>query len=229
MLYDEGFINSLPYPEMGWKSPIVVYIAKEVSTPHAELKKYIESWYQKIPEIKKPSYYSRLRSSDDKEFCAQIFEFLVSDFCATYGEVNLDPILADGKTPELLWEIEGEKGLLDVVTLFEDKEKEDQQKGIDSLLNYLSSIEHYYTISISYEYVNLRELKYKAIKNQLLAYLDALDYENISIEEQLVIDDYGICANFTPFARKIKEKKGVSRNYEIVSWHSFAMYIARSL
>lgn len=52
---------------------------------------------------------------DDKEFLTQIHEFFVYDFCEGLGEIDRDPEVGDGKTPELLWDIPGQKALLDVL------------------------------------------------------------------------------------------------------------------
>lgn len=148
MLYDEEFISGLPEPELGWKSPLVVYVAKEVNEQYKKFNIYIEDWFEKIDEEKKSSYYPRLRSMDDKEFLAQIHEFFVYDFCEGLGEVDIDLELEDGKTPELLWDIQGQKALLDVVTLFDPEERGKSKTAIDDLLNYLSEIEHYYNVCV---------------------------------------------------------------------------------
>lgn len=210
MLYDDEFINGLPEHEKGWKSPLVVYIAKEVNERYKKFKIYIEEWFERIDEEKKASYYSRLRSMDDKEFIAQINELLVYDFCENLGEVDRDPELEDGKTPELLWDIQGQKALLDVVTLFDTEARGNSKKAIDDLLNYLSEIEHYYDVGVRYENIDLHNLKRKNIKRELIAYLDGLEFENIDPEEGLVMDDYGFVGLFVPVPRKNKQKKNLS-------------------
>lgn len=187
MLYDEDFINGLPNPEEAWKSPLVVYVVKEVSEQHKQLKRYIEKWYEVIEEVKKSSYYSRLRSLDDKIFIAQIFEFFVADFCKSFGEVEFDPTLENGKTPELLWKYQDKECLLDVVTLFDKKDKYDSNRAINDLLNHLGDINHFYNIGVKYDNINIRELKKSKIKRKLIEYLDNLEYENIEPDEELTI------------------------------------------
>ena len=100
MLYDEEYINRLPEPRERWKSPLVVYVAKEVSEQHKQLKLFIENWYESIPEEKRAIYYSRLRSLVDKEFIAQLNEFFVADFCKSLGNIDFDPELENGLTPQ---------------------------------------------------------------------------------------------------------------------------------
>ena len=207
MLYDEEFINSLPNPRIGWKSPLVAYVAKEACEQHRQLKIYIENWYEGLPERKKRSYFSRLRSINDKEFIAQIFEFFVADFCKSVGTIDFDPTLEDGKTPELLWEVEDHQCLLDVVTLFNKNDKDEADREIIILLNYLGTIQHYYNIGVKYKSINLKELKIKNIKKKLVGYLDALDYDRNSQYEELIIEDFGFVGSFTPMLNKLKEKK----------------------
>ncbi|WP_315111432.1 hypothetical protein [Clostridium intestinale] len=209
MLYDEEFINGLPNPEAGWKSPLVAYVAKEASEQHKRLKEYFESWYEELPPDKKASYFSRLRSLSDKEFLAQIFEFFVADFCKVLGNVEFNPTLEDGKTPELLWEIQGQSCLLDVVTSFDPKDKGETNRGINDLLNYLGSIEHYYNIGVEYKNIDIKNLKMRRIKKELIKYLDSLDYNGISPEDKLIIDDFGFCGTFIPALRVRKEKKPI--------------------
>ncbi|WP_430489155.1 hypothetical protein [Rossellomorea marisflavi] len=210
MLYDEEFIKGLPEPEKSWKSPLVVYVAKEVSEQHKNFKNYLEKWYEKIDEEKKASYYSRLRSLNDKEFIAQIHEFFVYDFCEGLGEVDLDPVLEDGKTPELLWDIQGQNVLLDVVTLFDPEKKENSNAAVNELLNYLGEIEHYYDVCVSYENIVLHNLKRKKIKKALIDYLDGLDFNNIQSDEELIMDDYGFEGVFIPVPRKNYQKKNLA-------------------
>lgn len=209
-LYDKKFIEGLPNPENGWKSSLVVYVAKESTESHRQLKQYLERWYRVLPKDKKASYYSRLRSLQDKEFIAQIFEFFVADFCRSHGSVNFDPTLPDGKTPELLWCLNEQECLLDVVTLFDAKDKAEIQKGIDDLLNYLSSIEHFYDICVRYESIDLKKLKMSSIKKKLIEYLDSLDYESISPEEELIIDEFGVFITFMPVPKQEREKASIS-------------------
>ncbi|OAH53857.1 hypothetical protein AWH48_11335 [Domibacillus aminovorans] len=210
MLYDDEFISKLPEPDKSWKSPLVVYVAKEVNEQYKKFKLYIEEWFQRIDEEKKASYYSRLRSLDDKEFLAQIHEFFVYDFCEGLGLVDLDPELEDGKTPELLWDIQGQKALLDVVTLFDPEERGKSKAAIDELLNYLSEIEHYYNICVWYENIDLHNLKRKNIKRALSDYLDGLDFENMKPEEELIMDDNGLVGTFIPVPRQDQQKKNIS-------------------
>ncbi|WP_282019599.1 hypothetical protein [Planomicrobium okeanokoites] len=210
MLYDEKFISGLPEPEIGWKSPLVVYVVKEVNEQYKKFKIYLEDWFKKIDDEKKASYYSRLRSMDDKEFLAQIHELFVYDFCESLGEVDRDPELEHGKTPELLWDIGGQKALLDVVTLFDPEERGNSKAATDDLLNYLSQIEHYFNVCVSYENIDLHNLKRKKIKKSLTDYLDGLDYENINPDEELVLDDYGFTGVFIPVPRKNHQKKNIS-------------------
>ncbi|PFN04197.1 hypothetical protein [Bacillus cereus] len=210
MLYDEEFIHGLPEPEISWKSPLVVYVAKEVNEQYKKFKIYLEEWFEKIDEEKKASYYSRLRSLDNKEFLAQIHEFFVYDFCEGLGKVDRDPELEGGKTPELLWDIHGQKALLDVVTLFDREDRGNSKAAIDDLLNYLRQIEHYFDVCVSYENIDIHTLKRKKIKKELIDYLDSLDYENINPEEELVIDDHGFVGAFVPVPRRKYQKKNPS-------------------
>ncbi|MBM6995774.1 hypothetical protein IM700_008850 [Paenibacillus sp. DXFW5] len=122
MLYDLNFIQNLPGPGETWKTPLVAYVAKSSTHKHASFKEFLEKWFNKIPDEQKSSYYSRLRSLDDKIFISQVNEFLVAEICSRYGEVNFNPTLSNGQTPELLWTINDSTGLLDVVTIFEPEE-----------------------------------------------------------------------------------------------------------
>lgn len=210
MLYDEEYINGLPEPASWWRAPLVAYVVKEASKPQIQLKLYLESWYERIPDSKKSSYFSRLRSSDDKEFLAQVFEFFVADFCKSYVDVDFDPILEDGKTPELIWELQDNKCLLDVVTLFDPKEKAESNNGINDLLNYLGSVEHYYDVCVKYMDINIKGLKKSAIRKQLIRYLDSLDLDNIDPEEELIIDDFGFYGSFIPVPHSNKERRNIS-------------------
>ncbi|WP_214885516.1 MULTISPECIES: hypothetical protein [unclassified Exiguobacterium] len=208
MLYNDEFVSSLTEAEEFWKSPIVVCVAKEKNEKCKQLKNYIEKWFEKIDEDKKKSYSSRLKSLDDKVFLAQVSEFFVYEYCDRLGEIDLDPELKDGKTPELLWDIKGQKALLDVVTLFDNEKREKSNQAIDRLLNYLGKIEHYYNIIVYYENIDEHNIKPKKIKDTLIGYLDGLDLKNVEEQEELIIHDFGFVGGFIPIPKMkfIKDK-----------------------
>ncbi|MFC0525908.1 hypothetical protein ACFFGV_20230 [Pontibacillus salicampi] len=195
-LYDKEFIESLPNLDGNWKAPYVVYVANGVTEKHKSMKAFIEDFYDSIPEDRKLDYYRRLRSQNDKEFLAQINEFLVAKFCSENGEIEFNPKLENGLTPELLWEINGQKVLLDVVTLFESEDIGKEQETIDHLLNYLSDVEHFFDVGIWYEIVDQKNYKPSGIKRKLIKYLDALDPTDVDPEEELVINSDGISGGF---------------------------------
>ncbi|WP_215112416.1 MULTISPECIES: hypothetical protein [unclassified Exiguobacterium] len=209
MLYDDKFISSLPEAEEAWKSPIVVYVAKEKNEHCKQLKVFIERWFEKIEEEKKNSYSSRLKSLDDKVFLAQVSEFFVYDFCDELGKIHRDPKLENGKTPELLWDIKNQEGLLDVVTLFDNREREKSNNAIDHLLNYLGELEHYYNFSVWYEDIDWKTLQPKKIKKRLIRHLDCLDFHNIEDDEELMINDFGFVGSFTPIRKANYQKEKV--------------------
>lgn len=209
MLYDDKFISSLPETEEAWKSPIVVHIAKEKNEQCKQLKIFIEQWFERIEGEQKKSYSTRLKSLDDEVFLAQLSELFVYDFCDKLGEINRDPELDNGKTPELIWNIQDNRALLDVVTLFDNDERGKSNDAIDYLLNYLGKLEHYYNLSIEYENIDRPTLEPKKIKRKLIKYLDCLDFQNIKDGEELKIDEFGFAGVFFPVCKPSYQKEKV--------------------
>ncbi|MDP5276163.1 hypothetical protein [Chengkuizengella axinellae] len=195
-IYDKKFIESLPDHTEKWKAPYVVYISKGLTEKHKSMKLFIEDFYNDISEDKKYDYYKRLRNINDKIFLAQLNEFLVAQFCTNYGQITFNPTLENGLTPELIWKKDDQKGLLDVVTIFESKDISEEEELIDKLINYLSNIEHFFDIGVWYESVDKDNYKPSRIRNKLINYLDNLDPTDIDPEEELLIDSDGISGGF---------------------------------
>ncbi|MGO4107888.1 hypothetical protein [Paenibacillus sp. YAF4_2] len=196
MLYDLDFIQNLPEPEEGWKAPLVAYVAKSSTDKHASFKEFLEKCFNNIPDDQKPNYYSRLRSLDDKIFIAQANEFLVAEMCSMHGEVDFNPTLTNGQTPELLWTINESIGLLDVVTIFESEDTGQEGEEVDRLLNYLSDVEHFFDVGLWYQNIDRTSLKPSSIKKRLIQYLDNIDPDNIDPEEELIIEEDGFYGGF---------------------------------
>ena len=53
MLYDDGFIDALPKIKPGWKNPLILYVIRELTEEHRDLKALIEKWYARISDEKK--------------------------------------------------------------------------------------------------------------------------------------------------------------------------------
>ncbi|MBO3444587.1 hypothetical protein [Clostridium sp. CCUG 7971] len=189
-LYDQDFINTLPEISGKWKAPLISYIAKEHNNYCKNLKNFIEQWYEKIEDKKKEDSYKRLRSQNDDELKAKINEFLVAEFCSSIGNIEFDPTIKDGKTPELLWFIDNKKALLDVVTLSPQEDVKKENHDIDILLNYLKNIESdKYNLIIHYDYIS-RGFKPKEIKLEIDRYLEKICDKSNYIEPLYIDKDY---------------------------------------
>lgn len=168
MLYDDDFCAELKSIKSSWKKPLVSYIASEETEEYKNLKILIEKWFSKICEDKKAEYSSRLKSLNDEIFIAQLFEFLVFEYCEAKYPLDIDPELDTGKTPEMIWHVHDDKVILDVVTLFDNKNDSQKVKLLDELINYLFEDVSNYSFGISFEDIDPSKLKKKKIKKELL-------------------------------------------------------------
>lgn len=198
-LYDDEFIKSLPTVDGKWKAPLISYIVSGKSEYNNNLRKLILEWYEKIPDNKKLDSYRRLRSTDDTELRAKINEFLVAEFCSNLGEIEFDPTIEEDKTPDILWRINKNLALIDVVTLSDEKNTKEEQHDIDNLLNYLKSVQNdKYDVIVEYENIN-RNLKKKEIKNIIERYLEQICKEEIKIYTLPINrDDFNGIITFIP-------------------------------
>lgn len=199
-LYDQEFVDTLP-PLKPWNTPAVVYVAREATPGHSNMKQFLETAFARVPDRKKAEVYARLRSLDDKTFIAQVFELYVADFCGRYGEVDFDPVLADDKTPDVLWSINGHNLILDVATVFDEEAAAEEIQAVNQLLGYLHQVEHYFHVLLDYDHIDLHNLRPSAIRDRLIQFLDSQD-PNKPDELELYYDGDGLTGRFSIVPRR---------------------------
>lgn len=183
-IYDEHFVQCLPSVK-AWGSPLVASIARGETAPYQKTKALIAEYYCSLPEsCSKMDVYQRLRSCNDRVLIPQLYEVLVWDFCRKFGKVNLHPILPDGGTPDMIWIIDGNEVLLDVVTVFGDKGDQRETDAVNKLLRYLGEqVEHHFNVFLEYEEIDESALKPSVLREKLVEFLDTLDPDMTSEAE----------------------------------------------
>lgn len=184
MLYDEDFCNEVKKINLAWKKPLVSFVTNGETEQHRNLKILIEKWFSRISEDKKAEYSSRLKSLDDEVFIAQLSEFLVFEYCEQKYPLEIDPKLDSGKTPEMIWNVDDERVILDVVTIFDNKISSQKEKRLEELINYLSDDFSNYSFGIYFEDIDASKLKKKKIKTELKHCVQLEEsFVNFDIEE----------------------------------------------
>lgn len=206
MLYDEDFIRNLPQANGRWKTPLVVHVASENKVQYSNIRTLILKWYDRVRDDRKADYASRLRSLNDKEFMSQMMEFCVAELCECFGEVEFDPVLDDGRTPDLLWKIGDTRVLIDVVTLFESREDGADQQALEELISYLEKTSHYFDFMLFYDFIDRKAMKPKTVKQELMRYFDSLDPCFVGVDECCYVETDGFAGTLFPRSKGVKSQ-----------------------
>lgn len=171
MLYTQEFIDSLS-PMRPFENPWVVALCR--LEEQKKMKDMIEQWYADLPDVMKLRLKGKLLSVDNDIFVSAFHELAIYRYCLEEGwDVEYEPTLKSGLTPDLLVHSK-EYGdfLVEVTTLFDSEKIAKAVVRQEALTQAISAIQTDFVLGLHYDrgypLVNFEPKKLaKAIKDWL--------------------------------------------------------------
>lgn len=184
-IYDKKFIEKLPEFDK-YDNPWVVSLCKRKESSLKRLRLQIERWFQNLPDKNKPEMYNALRSLGNAEFLAAFYELMIFQYCIEEGwEIKKHPLI-NGKTPDFEIKTAKEKFYMEVLTIFEEKEKAKQKRKYHNLLREIGMIKSDYLISVYIKEWLDSNSDFKKIVGEIKIWLHGLDkQEGINYKKKI--------------------------------------------
>lgn len=188
-IYDKKFIDKLPEFNK-YDNPWVVSLCKRKELSLKNFRLQIERWFQNLPDKNKLEMYKALRSLDNAEFLSAFYELMIFQYCIEEGWEIIKHPLINGKTPDFKIKTADETFYLEVLTIFEEKEKIKQERKYHKLLREIGMIKSDYLISIHIKEWLGSNCDFKKIVEEIKVWLLTLDKQE-GINYKKKINDFG--------------------------------------
>ncbi len=128
LLYPTHFVKKVPKPERFFEDRYLVKLLKGDFYNPQELE-CLERWYRELQSDHKKDLKMRLQSFDNRKFYSAVTELATSRVCVERGWKYKHGAFCMGKCPDfVVTPQDRQKFILEVVTVFEDQEKQKQRE-----------------------------------------------------------------------------------------------------
>ena len=129
-----------------WRTPLFASLLLDNRKEMVKFKRQIEKWFENLENNERKDFLNRFRSKNDREHLSAFFELMWNQF---FYEENWKVIrhpLISGSNNKIDFYVKNKKQnfYFEVVTVFQDSEREKKERLIDELLNKLNEIKHYF-------------------------------------------------------------------------------------
>lgn len=170
-LFSKEFIAQLPDMNR-FDNPMVVKLCKDTMASNVKLREAIEKWYRKLPQEAKAGMKARLQSLEDNEFNSAFFELALKEHFEEAGfDVEFEPTLDDGTTPDFRIAAKGSEAFVEVRTIMEAEEEQLNQKRKNQALAQIDKIATKYVLSVHFEEEPSTDIKPSALKKEIEQWL----------------------------------------------------------
>jgi len=198
-----------------WHTPLFASLVLDNSRVKHTFKKQIEKWFENLPDSEKVHFLSRFKSKNDREHLSAFFELMWNQFF--YEEkwkITPHPSIS-GVSGKVDFFIENTKQdfYFEVVTVFQDLEREKREKLIDELLNKINEIKHYFFISIYIKDWLPDKFKISRVKSFIKSELDKLDPKQDIGIKQVIYSSNNYKIRFDISGKKMLRKDSIIGAY----------------
>ena len=189
-LFEKELIDKLErkYAGKRWARPNIAFLATD---PRVERERQrIQDWFNEIPMESKRSIKGRFTSEDDRQHFSAYNELVVHRFLQNNGlEHEFEPEVAEGE-PDFLVKAATDF-YLELASVFESRDLTKDISKLQSLLEELSKIEHYFFLGIE-DYVIPDNISYRHIKRFIQEWMDSFDPSTLSEMRETTYDQCGL-------------------------------------
>lgn len=173
----------------------------------------IEEWFQATPDRLKSDLLGRLRSTNSKQHFGAYYELVTREFFRMQGySVEMSPIFGNDRPDLLLTANQVDNPtVVEVATVFDDPEWEEEERKLNMLLDRLNGIHHYFLLGITVETTPLPDgINYDALRNFIVGWFDSHDAATTENSDRIRYEKDGLSLTLSLYPKKSKyrNKKG---------------------
>jgi len=171
VVYPRKFAETVPIPASWDERPVPHLLRGQHSDPMREIER-IERWYRELKGPKR-ALLGRLRSVKPRDFWAGLYELMTSRIFVERGwSSQYEPHLGN-KTPDFLVRCpDGSRFVAEVLTAFQDPEKERQEAAIYNVASLLNQISHRFSVVLEEVILPRQAVTLKPLLPRVRAWLD---------------------------------------------------------
>lgn len=176
-VFDDEFISELPEIN-SFHNPSVVCVCRLTHL----FRDRLEEWFTHLPQSEQADMKSRLRSKDDYQHTAAMYELYLHEYCRERGwNVQKNPNVA-GKTPDFLVSAGNTQFYLEVAATFESAGILRAKARMNAFLDKLNSIQSQFDFIVRLKSWPTHDIKPARIANQFRHLIRGLPQKKTTID-----------------------------------------------